>query len=199
MSIANTSDARAGYLGLGGFLTLTSVAGRSSPTERGQWILRHLLCTSIQAPPPNTPDFIATEQKETGRALVDSIHAQAACAGCHDPMDKMGVALEAFDEMGRFRTTYPDGTPVDSEGAYAGQPIDGERALAAAAGQDPRFLACASRQLLSFAVNRTLGDADAPFTGQILTRWQRNTPTLRALLKAIVTNDAFKLRRGEGP
>ena len=199
VAVTNTGDARAGYLGLGGFLALTSVATRTSPTARGDWILRHLLCMSVPPAPPNTPDEISSGIYATGRALVDSIHAQAACAGCHDLMDGVGVALEAFDEMGRFRTAYLDGTPVDTRGSYAGQPVDGELALAVAVGRDPAFPSCAIRKLLSFAVNRTLDAADAPVSGQILSAWTRGTPTMRALLKAIVTTDAFTLRRGDGP
>jgi hypothetical protein len=56
-----------------------------------------------------------------------------------------------------------------------------------------------SRKLMSFAVNRTLGDADAPYAQQILTEWTSGTPTLRALIKAIVKNDTFKFRHGEAP
>jgi hypothetical protein len=197
--VTNAQDARAGFLGLGGFLTGTSVAGRSSPTERGRWILQRLLCTEVPPPPGGTPDFISPGQPMTGRALVDSIHAQPACSGCHDPMDGIGVALEAFDEIGRPRTKYADGTAVDTRGQLAGMAVDGEPALAAAVGRDPRLLSCASRKLMSFAVNRTLGDADAPYADQILKGWTGGTPTLRGLIKQIVVNDTFKLRRGEGP
>jgi hypothetical protein len=190
---------RAGFLGLGGFLTLTSVAGRSSPTERGEWILAHLLCTAVPPPPASTPDSIAPGRKETGLALVASTHAQTACAACHDPIDGIGMTLEAFDEIGRFRTVYGDGTPVSTKGTYEGRPVDGEPALAAAVGMDAQFLSCVSHKLMSFAVNRTLGASDAPYADQILARWKSGTPTLRALLKAVVTSDTFKMRRGEGP
>jgi hypothetical protein len=194
------TDARAGFLGTGGFLLMTSPSGRSSPTARGAWILRHLLCLDVPAPPPSTPDSISSTRAQTGRALVDSIHAQPACAACHDPMDGMGVALEAFDELGRFRTTYKDGSPIDTKGTYMGQPIDGEASLAAAVGHDPRFLECASRKLMSFAVGRTLGDSDTPYANQILTEWKSGgLPTLRALIKAVVKNDTFKYRHGEAP
>jgi hypothetical protein len=199
VSVSNTMDARAGFLGLAGFLTSTSVAGRSSPTARGQWILRRLLCQDVPAPPAGTPDTIAPGQTMTGRALVDSIHAQPACATCHDPMDGAGVALEAFDELGRARTKYGNGTPIDTRGQLAGMAVDGEPALAAAVGGDPRLLSCTSRKLLSFAVNRTLGAADAPYADQILKQWTGATPTLHALVKAVVLNDTFRFRRGEGP
>jgi hypothetical protein len=197
--IDTNRDGRVGFLGLPGFLTMTSPGKRSSPTERGEWILEHLLCEPHAEPPAGTPDFINRDRPETGRALVDSIHAQASCAGCHDAMDGAGVALEAYDELGRFRTTYGDGTAIDAHGTFAGQPVNGEAALAAAVGGDPRLLSCVSRKLLSFAVNRALVDSDTPYANQILTQWKAGSPSLRALIKAVVTNDTFKFRRGEAP
>jgi len=197
--VTDTDDTRAGLLGLAGFLTMTSPGKRSSPTERGEWILEHLLCEPPAEAPAGTPDFVNPDRPETGRALVDSIHAQASCAGCHDALDGAGVALEAFDELGTLRTVYPNGTPVDARGTFAGVSVNGEAALAAAVGSDPRLLSCVSRRLLSFAVNRALVDSDTPYANQILTQWQAGSPTLRALIKAVVTNDTFKFRRGEAP
>jgi len=42
---------RRGLLGQGSFLTVTSIASRTSPVQRGKWILQNLL----GAPPPNPP------------------------------------------------------------------------------------------------------------------------------------------------
>ena len=39
-----------------------------------------------------------------------------ACAGCHKLMDPLGLALENFDAVGRWRTTAEDGTPIDAIG-----------------------------------------------------------------------------------
>jgi hypothetical protein len=198
--VTSAQPGRTGFLGMGGFLAATSVPelARTSPTRRGAWILQRFLCDAIPVAPANTPDT-PPAQPATGRALVDSIHAQPACAVCHDPMDGAGVALEAFDEIGRPRTKYADGTAVDTHGTLGSKAVDGEPALAAAVGADPRLLPCASRKVMSFAVNRTLGDADKSFADQILKQWTGATPTLRALIKAVVVNDTFKLRRGEGP
>jgi uncharacterized protein DUF1592/uncharacterized protein DUF1588/uncharacterized protein DUF1595/uncharacterized protein DUF1587/uncharacterized protein DUF1585 len=196
--VTNTADARAGFLGLGGFLAMTSVSGRSSPTARGQWVLSHLLCSPTPPPTPGTPD-VAPGQPLNGIALAASVGAQPVCATCHATMDGVGLALEPFDEMGRLRATYRDGTPIDGKGTFFGKTVVGEPALATAVSADPRLLVCASREVMSFAVNRTLGDSDALYAKQILTQWTGGTPTLRALIKAVVTNDTFKFRHGEAP
>ncbi len=197
--VTDTADARAGFLGLGGFLAMTSASGRSSPTARGAWVLAHLLCAPPPVEPPGTPDSISPGQPLNGIALAASISAQPACAACHATMDGVGLALEPFDELGRLRGTYRDGTAIDGKGSFLGQIVVGEPALATAVSADPRLLSCASREVMSFAVNRTLGDADVPYANQILTQWTGGTPTLRGLIKAVVTNDTFKFRHGEAP
>ena len=46
---------RRGLLGQGSILTLTSVADRTSPVQRGKWVLEVLLGTPPPPPPPNVP------------------------------------------------------------------------------------------------------------------------------------------------
>ena len=44
-------DKRFGFAGLGGFLALSSLGERTSPTLRGRWILSNLLCDEPPPPP----------------------------------------------------------------------------------------------------------------------------------------------------
>jgi hypothetical protein len=53
-------------------------------------------------------------------------------------------------------------------------------------------------KLMSFAVNRVLVDTDEPYADEILAEWTTSTPTLRALIKAVVTNDTFKWHHKSG-
>src|SRR5258707_11652724 len=46
---------RRGLLGQGSILTLTSVADRTSPVQRGKWVMDVLLGTPPPPPPPNVP------------------------------------------------------------------------------------------------------------------------------------------------
>jgi hypothetical protein len=43
-----------------------------------------------------------------------------ACKGCHQLMDPIGFGFEAYDGIGRFRTTDPNGKPVDDTGVLDG-------------------------------------------------------------------------------
>ena len=46
---------RRGLLGQGSILTLTSVADRTSPVQRGKWVMEVLLASPPPPPPPNVP------------------------------------------------------------------------------------------------------------------------------------------------
>ncbi|HEX3697887.1 MAG TPA: DUF1592 domain-containing protein [Polyangia bacterium] len=197
--IVDTGDQRAGFLGLGAMLTVTSARGRSSPTERGKWILEHLLCVKVPFGPPDTPDSIGAFDSEPLRQLIASIDGQPACGACHRPMDSVGQALEGFDQIGAFRTQYPDGRPVDTQAVLPdGTRVDSEPALAAHLADDPNFLPCVSRTALTYALGRDLGDLDRPALTRILDGWTAGTPTLRGLLEEIIVNDVFRTRRREG-
>ena len=107
-------DRRAGLLGLGSVLTLTSYANRTSPVARGKWVLEILMGT----PPPEAPaDVPGLEEREPGEvptSLRDrmALHrANPVCASCHRMMDPLGFALENFDAIGRWRTTEETGIP----------------------------------------------------------------------------------------
>jgi len=198
--VVDTTDHRAGFLGLGAFLTVTSAPGRSSPTERGKWILAHLLCDDVPFGPIDTPDNIAAVDGDREKALFASIPTQPSCEGCHRNMDPLGEALEAFDEIGAYRTTYRDGTPVTTAATLVdGTQVDGEPALAAyLADGRSRFSTCVARTALEYALGRDLVDADEPTRIGLEAAWSATSDPLRALLAEIVAAGAFRLRRGEG-
>jgi hypothetical protein len=200
--VVDTTDHRKGFLGTAGFLMVTSDRDRTSPTVRGDFILRRMFCAPPPMIPPGTPDTLG-QLPETGRQVVDATLAQTSCASCHTTMDEMGLTLEEFDQLGAYRTQYADGTPItpaDTAGALRdGAPAADELALADGLAADPGFLGCASRKVMSYALNRTLGNADAPYANRILTQWKSERPTMRALLKAIVVDDTFRFRRGGNP
>jgi hypothetical protein len=198
--VTDATDARRGYLGLAGALTVASISDRATPTLRGRRLLSRLLCTPVEDGPIDTPDGPrALQPGETNRSRVDGIQANAACAGCHREMDGFGMALESFDLIGAFHAAGADGTPVDNRGWLAdGTPLMGEPALADAIAHDRRLLPCVARQAMRFALNRELDDADQASIDNVVARWKSGVPTLRALLEEIVLDDSFRMRRPEG-
>jgi Protein of unknown function (DUF1592)/Protein of unknown function (DUF1588)/Protein of unknown function (DUF1595)/Protein of unknown function (DUF1585)/Protein of unknown function (DUF1587) len=196
VEVDNTNDARAGYLGLAAFLALTSHADVTSPTERGRWILQHLLCAQVPEPPGAVPPLPATG---TPREQASDRLARPECAGCHTTMDELGLGLEAFDQLGRFRTTYPLGEPIDNHGLLPdGTTYAGEIELGTRLATNPQFPACARRELIAYALGRDVAATDAARVAAIDAAWSAAGHSVRGLVAALVVDELFRYRRGEG-
>ena len=97
---------RGGILGQASVLTLTSHATRTSPVNRGKWVLEQLLGTPPPPPPPNVPELEETKSADATASLRERLEMHRDhpdCAGCHAKMDPIGFALENFDAIGRWR------------------------------------------------------------------------------------------------
>ena len=104
-------DMRRGLLGKGALLTETSNAARTSPVTRGKWFLQTFLGVSPPDPPPNVPalkeqpvDSTGNAKPPTMRQTMEAHRANPVCASCHKIFEPIGLALENFDAVGRWRT-----------------------------------------------------------------------------------------------
>jgi hypothetical protein len=212
-----TDDRRRGFLGLGAFLTTTSFSYRTSPTIRGRIVLTNFLCEQVPMPPPDVPALDAGPATDpvpaarTARERLAEHNKNKLCSGCHILMDPAGLALDEFDHVGRYRKAYPDGSIIDTSGSVpdfvpfdplkADPPpmktCDGEAGLASLLARDPRFLDCASDNALAYALGKPTSEMDATSLKRIRAAWPEGS-TLRALIKRVVLDDAFRTRRGEG-
>jgi hypothetical protein len=121
---------RAGILGQGLFLALTSKPEDSSPTARGLFVREQFLCQHVPDPPPgvNTNLPPVTEAKpQTNRDRMSEHTTNASCSTCHKLMDGVGFGLEKFDAIGakrdqlvlEFRVKPKQGEDDDEEGVHA--------------------------------------------------------------------------------
>ena len=130
---------RRGLLGHGSWLTATSVADRTSPVIRGEWFLTHLLGAPVPEPPPGVEADLSDEAEiardgDTLRERLERHRANPTCASCHQIMDPIGLALENFDLVGRWRDA-DNGKPIDAtatltDGTALGGPADLRRGVA---------------------------------------------------------------------
>ena len=208
-----SGDKRAGFFGLAGFLSVTSLDRRTSPSRRGRWIVSNLLCRDPPPPPPVVPMLGGDQPGADGGAATGNIreslekHRQdPGCAPCHRLFDPYGLALEQFDAIGLFRAAYDDGTPVDASAtlpASASHPdgmvIEGLDGLSRAVAADPGFAACLSRKLLTYGLGRTMTAGDESHLEQARREWLApgQTASIGRLIHALISTRAFLSRRGE--
>ena len=158
-------------------MTVTSYSYRTAPTLRGKWVLENLLCQVIPPPPPNVPklddsmaDSSATQALNVRERLAEH-RKNPQCASCHVVLDPIGLGLENFDAIGRYRTTYANGDAIDASGMLPdGATFNGIGELSTLLANDPRLIDCASEKLMTYALSRRLVDSDQPF----LDRFERS-------------------------
>ena len=90
-------DPRRGILGKGSILLVTSAANRTSPVQRGAWVLENLLGMRPPSPPPgvetNLDGQADASKAKTIRERMELHRRNPTCAACHTIMDPVGFSL----------------------------------------------------------------------------------------------------------
>ncbi|MCH7815105.1 MAG: DUF1592 domain-containing protein [Proteobacteria bacterium] len=191
---------RLGILGHGSILTVTSYATRTSPVQRGKFVLENILGIP-PPPPPNDVPALSENQSEVRvlsmRERMVQHRANPVCATCHQVMDPIGLAMENFDAIGRWREQNSDHKPIDVSGNLpGGAPLDGVNGLRAALLSNPgAFVGTMSEKLLTYALGRGLEYYDAPAVRTILRDSAAQDYRFSSLIFAIVNSTPFRMRR----
>jgi hypothetical protein len=199
-----TDPSRQGLLGHGSILLVTSNPDRTSPVNRGVWVLKNILGAVVPAPPPvNIPlleeaagdvDFDSLSVRE----LMELHRSKPFCEGCHKIMDPIGLAMENFDVIGRWRTV-DNGTPIDTAGQLVdGTSIDGPVELRAALLKyEQQIVHNIAEKLLIYAVGRGTEYYDQPVIRQIVRGAAANDYRFSSLVLGVVTSEPFLKRATE--
>lgn len=111
---------RGGLVTQAAFLALTSENTRTSPVRRGVWILEKIFNRTPPLPPPNVSGIIPDASKGGSAVERLKLHRDLPnCAGCHQKIDPLGLALENFDVIGEWRDREPMWTDPANPGASA--------------------------------------------------------------------------------
>jgi hypothetical protein len=194
-----TDSVRRGLLGHGSILAVTSYPDRTSPVKRGKWILENLLGTPPPPPLPNVGELRPTSQSGdvlSMRQRMEQHRARPVCASCHAMMDPLGLALENFDAVGKWRTLGESSAPIDASGSLPdGTKFEGSAGLRQALLQSNRFAATLTEKMLTYALGRGLEHYDAPAIRSILRTASREDYRFASLVIGIVQSTPFRMRR----
>ena len=194
-------ETRRGLLGHGSVLVQTSMANRTSPVLRGKWVMEVLLGTPPPPPPPDIPDLEEAAASSDGKTLTTrermELHRKnATCRTCHQYMDPMGLALDAFDVTGKWRER-ENGMPLDTRGdLYDGTKVSSPKELAGALIKRPIPLVRAfTENLMAYALGRRIEDYDQPTIRLIESDAAKSGYKMSSFVLGIVNSNAFLNKR----
>jgi uncharacterized protein DUF1592/uncharacterized protein DUF1588/uncharacterized protein DUF1587/uncharacterized protein DUF1585/uncharacterized protein DUF1595 len=200
-----TDERRFGLLGKGSTLTVTSHAERTSPVERGKWILENILNAPVPPPPPLPGAGVFAEPApgeapKSMRAQMEAHRTNPVCASCHKVMDPIGLSLDNFDVVGAWRTE-DAGSPIDASGQLVdGTPVDGVVTLRKALMAHPDvFVRAMTEKMLIYALGRGLDPRDMPAVRAIMREAAARDYRFSSLVLGIVHSTPFSMRVAQQP
>ena len=190
---------RGGLLGHGSILAVTGYATRTSPVVRGKWVLENLLGTPPPPPPANVPplDEAKSAAALSMRERMEEHRRNPACAACHALMDPVGLSLENFDAIGRWRTLTAGLAPIDASGGLPdGTVFDGVAGLRQALlDRSDQFVRTLVDKLMTYALGRATEHYDAPAVRAVERAAAAGGYRLSDLVLGIVNSVPFQMRR----
>ena len=192
---------RGGILGMAGVLATTSLPNRTSPVNRGVWVLEQVLGEHVPPAPADVPALEKQDAKQvadlTLRQRTELHRKDPACANCHRILDPIGFGLENFDAIGRWRDTDESGGPIDASGELPGpkafrSPGELKKILAARADDLCRNL---TGRLLAYALCRQLEGYDEIVVDQLAAAVAKDGYRMQSWVVAVATSYPFTHRR----
>lgn len=198
-----TNGNRGGILGMPGVLAATSFPNRTSPVNRGVWVLEQVLGDHVPAAPPNVPSLEKQDQKQianlTLRERTELHRSEAVCANCHRLLDPIGFGLENFDAIGRWRDKDENGQSIDASGELpGGRNFSNPQELKAIiADQSVKFSRNLVERLLAYALCRRLEGYDEIVIDELMQKIAKDDYRMQTLITEVVTSYPFTHRRIE--
>ena len=188
-------QSRGGLLSHASFAMLHSHPGRSSPTLRGVFMREALLCQTVPEAPADvdftqfTQDVAAVHKTARDRLAVHA--TQASCRKCHALTDPIGLGLESFDGIGKFRMSENE-SAIDTSGDFDGVTFSNAAELGQAFAESPLVSACLVENLYRYAVGRKQTNGERRLLRYLEDTFAQSGYQLPALMRNIATSEAFR-------
>jgi hypothetical protein len=190
-------DHRGGVLGMGAVLAATSHTFRTSPSQRGQWVLDVIFGTPPPPPPANAGLFKNEKREKEPKDFREKLaqHASDAnCAGCHRKMDPLGFGLDNYNAVGQWR---PSGPELNTHGELpTGERFDGAAELKQVIWKRrDEFVRNLIGQTLTFALGREVDYFDEGQISKIKASMEKDGHRFSSLILGVVNSYPFQYRR----
>ena len=194
---------RRGLLTQASILTITSLPTRTSPVNRGKWVLENILGAPIPPAPEEVPaldDSKAAAENASLRQRLQKHRESPMCKSCHERLDPIGFALENFDGTGKWRDK-DHRFDIDPSGKLAGGlTFRNHMELLKLLSVEKRdsFRRSLVENLLTYALGRGLEFADRCAVEKILSRAEADGNVFSSYILGVVESAPFQMRRGDG-
>ena len=198
---------RGGLLGSAAVLAMGSDGLRTSPVERGAWVLRHLLHDPPPPAPPNVPQISRFGGEILSSRQLQFAHQQELqCAQCHRKIDPIGFGLENFNAVGQWRDTEIIRTgrkrntvttfPIDPAGQLAdGTKFKDYRGLREiVASRIDHFAQGLTESLIEYGLGRPYGFTDQDLAVEIIQAAKQEDYELSSFIHALVQSKPFQTK-----
>lgn len=187
---------RGGVIGMGAVLSSTSLPMRTSPVLRGVWILDTILGAPAPPPPPDAGELPADDTQAGGATFREQLEIHRKnpkCASCHARIDPLGMSLENFDAIGRWREKDANGKPIDSSAVIEGgitfsSPQELKQLVMH--GRE-KFARNMTRKLIAYATGRGLEYYDEAFVTEIVAKLEKKDYSMHELILEVVQSRPF--------
>lgn len=203
---------RGGLLGMAATMAMGSDGNRSSPVERGAWVMRKLLDDPPPPAPANVPQLSRLEgQLLSPRELQNAHMEEAQCAQCHRKIDPIGYGLENFDAAGKWRETMiltqagrkkknakrKMVIDIDAHGQLPGGATfeDFAGLRDSIANQTSAFERGFTEALIEYALGRPYGFSDESLREKLLKRARAKDGEMREFILALVQSKPFRTKK----
>jgi hypothetical protein len=186
-------EERAGLLGTAAISSIFASQKEGSPTLRGKFVRQVLLCQPMPSPPPDVSTILdepPAGQVLTKREKLIRHQEQATCAGCHALMDPIGLTLESYDAIGRYRTM-DQGRAIDLSGNLDGTDFMGGVELGELLSKKVESARCMLRSIYRYGTGHVESPTEAPVLKELEERFTQSGYDLRELMLDIVTSEGF--------
>jgi len=200
--VALNNPGRGGVLGMGAMLTKTSAPLRTSPVKRGVWVIEELLGEELPTPPADVEPLSDTERNDEGLTIPEQLAVHRdnpSCSGCHQKFDPLGIALENFDPIGRWREKDTAGDPLATTDTMPdGTELTGFSALREyLVANRSHFVHHFCRKLLGYMLGRGVQAGDRELLSRMEKALAENDYRFLSALDAILESEQFLNRRVE--
>lgn len=188
---------RGGVLGLPGVLTVTGDGVESSPILRGVWVLENLFGQHPPPPPKDVPALDIDTSEATNVREVLKAHTQLeTCAKCHRDIDPLGLAMENYDAIGGWRTSYPGKEKIDPNAVMPdGTALSGVHSIKQHLLKNREtFTRCLATKLLEYGAGRKLSVGDQRVVDGLVEREPEAGYRFQDLIEEAVLSEVFRAK-----